>query len=51
VLDLGCAPGSWSQYLIKERLNFSKETTKLVGVDLLKMQPLEHCHFIHGFMK
>lgn len=42
VLDLGCAPGGWSQVIV--------QNTKacLVGVDLLKTDPIEGLEFYQG---
>lgn len=42
VLDLGCAPGSWSQVLL------NKTNAKVVGVDLLDIAPLEGLDFYKG---
>lgn len=44
VVDLGCAPGSWSQYAAKKIGN----NGKVIGVDLLDVDPIGHLHFIHG---
>ena len=40
VLDIGSAPGSWSQYIIK---NFPK--SKVYAVDILDMEPIERVFF------
>ena len=42
-LDLGAAPGSWSQYLVKK---ISKG--KIVSIDLLKFEPIKNTHQIIG---
>ena len=38
IVDLGAAPGSWCQVLTK----FTSPTTKIVAIDLLPMEPIEH---------
>lgn len=52
VVDLGCAPGAWSQYL---RRRLSPEGAAagalngaIVGLDVLPMEPIEGVHFIQG---
>lgn len=37
IVDLGAAPGGWSQYLSEK----SSETTKIAAIDLLKFAPLD----------
>jgi len=44
VIDLGCAPGSWSQVA----LNKVGQHGKVVGVDILEMEPLHKLNFIQG---
>jgi len=44
VVDLGAAPGSWSQY-VAERVC---PRGRVVAVDILVMQPIEGVEFIHG---
>lgn len=44
VVDLGCAPGSWSQVAV-QRVG---ETGRVIGVDLLEMHPLHGLNFIQG---
>lgn len=50
VVDLGCTPGSWSQYA-RNRLA-GKEGGgiygTIVGLDLLPMEPIADVHFIQG---
>ena len=47
VLDLGAAPGGWSQVA----LEYIGEDGKLVGVDLQHILPLEGAHFIQGDLR
>ncbi len=44
VVDLGAAPGGWSQYL----LNKVGGTGKVVALDILPMIPLDGVYFIEG---
>jgi 23S rRNA (uridine2552-2'-O)-methyltransferase len=44
VVDLGAAPGSWSQVVV-ERL---KDKGRVIGLDLLEMHPLPGVKFIQG---
>jgi len=44
VVDLGCAPGSWSQVACKK----VGDDGMVVGVDLLDIQPVHNLHFIQG---
>ena len=50
IVDLGCTPGSWSQYA-RNRLA-GKEGGgiygTIVGLDLLPMEPIADVHFIQG---
>ncbi len=43
VVDLGAAPGSWSQYLSKKIKN-----GKILSIDLLKFEPIKNIHQIVG---
>ncbi len=43
VIDLGAAPGSWSQYLIKKCRN-----CKLLSIDLKEMDPIDNTYQIVG---
>ena len=43
VIDLGAAPGSWSQYLSKKIKN-----SKVVSIDLLEMEPIDNIVQIKG---
>ena len=42
VVDLGSAPGGWSQWVVKE----VGSKGKLVAIDLLDMEPIKDVHFI-----
>lgn len=42
VLDLGCAPGGWSEVVLKQT------NAKVVGVDLLPIKPLDGLEFYEG---
>ena len=42
-VDLGAAPGSWSQYLVKKIKN-----GKILSIDLLKFEPIRYTHQIIG---
>ena len=44
IVDLGAAPGSWCEYVVKKL----KGQVDIVGVDLLEIKPIEHCHFVVG---
>ena len=43
VVDLGAAPGSWSQYLAKNIKN-----GKILSIDLLQFEPIKNTHQIVG---
>ena len=43
VIDLGAAPGSWSQYISR---NFSK--SKIISIDLKDIEPIKHLVHIKG---
>ena len=52
VVDLGCAPGAWSQYL-RRRLSpggaaAGQLNGTIIGLDLLPMEPIEGVGFIQG---
>lgn len=52
VVDLGCSPGAWCQY-IRRRLSPDGAATgqlngSIIGLDLLPMDPIEGVHFIQG---
>jgi 23S rRNA (uridine2552-2'-O)-methyltransferase len=44
VIDLGCAPGSWSQ-VAKETVG---EEGLIIGIDLLRVQPIQGVIFLQG---
>ncbi len=44
VVDLGAAPGGWSQFARQ----FLGKNDKLVALDILPIEPLEGVHFIQG---
>lgn len=52
VVDLGCSPGAWSQYVRRKQRSLKSEKATqqgiVVGVDLLEMEPIEGVHFIQG---
>lgn len=43
IIDLGAAPGSWSQYLSNKLLN-----TKILSIDLLNMEQINNVKIIKG---
>jgi 23S rRNA (uridine2552-2'-O)-methyltransferase len=54
IVDLGCAPGAWCQYL-RRRLGSTpgpdgqpRLRGVIVGLDLLPMEPVDGVHFIQG---
>lgn len=53
VVDLGAAPGSWSQYVKQRMLSLSHEKNllnngKIIAIDLLPMEPIPEVCFILG---
>lgn len=44
VVDLGSAPGGWSQYIARK---YADKVT-IIAIDLIAMEPIEHVHFIQG---
>jgi len=52
VVDLGCAPGAWSQYLRRRMAPQGAAAGQLNGtiiaLDLLPMEPIEGVHYIQG---
>ena len=52
VVDLGCTPGAWSQY-VRRRLSPSGAAVgeldgTIIGLDILPMEPIEGVTFIQG---
>lgn len=52
VVDLGCTPGAWSQY-VRRRLSPEGAAVgalngTIIAVDILPMEPVEGVQFIHG---
>lgn len=52
VVDLGCTPGAWSQY-VRRRLSPSGAAAgqlagTIIGLDILPMEPIEGVTFLHG---
>lgn len=52
VVDLGCAPGAWSQYL-RRRLSpggaaAGQLNGAIIGLDILPMEPIEGVQYIQG---
>ena len=41
VIDLGCAPGSWLQYICEQ-----KTVKKIIGIDILEVQPIDQVKLI-----
>lgn len=52
VVDLGCSPGAWCQYIRRQLSPDGAATGQLngsiIGLDLLPMDPIEGVHFIQG---
>ena len=44
VVDLGAAPGGWSQFISE----MPGHNSKIIALDILPMEPLEGVHFIQG---
>lgn len=52
VVDLGCTPGAWSQY-VRRKLSpkgaaAGELNGRIIGLDLLHMEPIEGVHFVQG---
>lgn len=47
LVDLGAAPGGWLQVAI-EKMKPATSGSKLIGVDLLQIEPLDHATLIEG---
>ncbi len=50
IVDLGCAPGSWSQYVARKLKKGAGDDLNgtVVGLDLLPMEPVPGIHFFQG---
>lgn len=50
IVDLGCAPGSWSQYIIRKlgTQGSNQVNGVVVGLDILPMEPVAGVHFLQG---
>ncbi|KAI8897449.1 ribosomal RNA methyltransferase FtsJ domain-containing protein [Globomyces pollinis-pini] len=46
VLDLGAAPGGWTQVALQTVMK--KKSGKVIAVDLLEIDPIENAHIIKG---
>jgi len=44
VIDLGAAPGSWCEYLVRKL----KDKGRIIALDILPMEPMEGVEFIQG---
>ena len=52
VVDLGCTPGAWSQYLRRKMSPTGAATGalngRIIGLDLLHMEPIDSVQFLQG---
>lgn len=50
IVDLGCAPGSWSQYITRKlgAQGSNQVNGVVVGLDILPMEPVAGVHFLQG---
>ena len=48
VLDIGAAPGSWSQIVSEKNKKIKKNRPKLVAIDLLPMLPIDGITTLQG---
>lgn len=48
IVDLGCAPGSWSQVAINEMKKKTSVVPKILGIDLIKCGPPRGVTFLQG---
>lgn len=50
IVDLGCAPGSWSQYITRKlgAQGSNQVNGVVVGLDILPMEPVPGVHFLQG---
>ncbi len=47
VVDLGAAPGAWSQYL-RRRLAPPADGSRIIALDLLDLEPIDGVEFVQG---
>ena len=47
VVDLGCAPGGWSQVVVNKMKEINNHGL-VIGLDMLDMAPIHNLHFIKG---
>ncbi len=45
IVDLGASPGAWCQYVVR---NVAGTSGKVIGLDILEMEPIEGVCFIQG---
>ncbi|MGJ7915448.1 RlmE family RNA methyltransferase [Massilia sp. LXY-6] len=50
IVDLGCTPGSWSQYTRRKLAGGDDGRIKgtMIGLDILPMEPIADVHYIQG---
>ena len=50
IVDLGCTPGSWSQYVRNKLAGMAGGGIRgtIIGLDMLPMEPIADVHFIQG---
>jgi 23S rRNA (uridine2552-2'-O)-methyltransferase len=51
ILDVGCAPGGWSQIILEHLKPTQNNRSNLVAVDILPMDRLQNVSFIQGDMR
>lgn len=48
IVDLGCTPGSWGQYVRRKLAQGDNINGTMIGLDMLPMEPIANMHFILG---
>ncbi len=48
IVDLGCTPGSWGQYVRRKLAQGDNIHGVIIGLDMLPMEPIANMHFILG---
>ncbi|MEN9866904.1 MAG: hypothetical protein RL748_2494 [Pseudomonadota bacterium] len=48
IVDLGCTPGSWGQYVRRKLAQGDSINGTMIGLDMLPMEPIANMHFILG---